>query len=102
MYASLAGAGLRWAGLGGGALGSSGELASGVRMMYVWCTYDVRMVSSHGRCVERLVLSQNSFWLGKCYTLLQPSMDFQWILDAQSMQRLKVPPPVSGVLPREK
>ena len=68
----------------------------------VWCTYDVRMVSSHGGCIERLVLGQNSFWLGNCYDLLHSGMDFQWSLEAQGMPPDKVPPPVSGVLPREK
>ena len=87
------------AGLGGGALGSSGELASGVRMMYVWCTYDVRMVSSHNECIEELAVGQNSFWLGKCYTLLHSGMDFQWILEAQTMPPDKVPPPSKWSVP---
>ena len=37
------------------------------------------LMSSHGVCIERLVLGRNSFLLGKCYTLLHSGMDFQWI-----------------------
>ena len=59
-------------------------------------------MSSHSECIEELVLGQNSFWLGNCYILLHSGMDFQWILEAQSMRRHKVTPPVSGVLLGEK
>ena len=54
------------------------------------------------RWIGRSISSWNSFWLGKCYTLLHSGMDFQWILEAQRMPPHKVPPPVSGVLPKEK
>ena len=62
-------------------------------MMYVWCTYDVRIVSSHGGCIERLVLGQNSFWLGNCYDLLHSGMDFQWILKVQKHAAAQSFPP---------
>ena len=56
-------------------------------------------MSSHSVCIERLVLSRNSFLLGKCYTLLQSGVDFQWILEAQSMPGDKRTPPVSEFSP---